>query len=230
MIAHDAEAFGEWKKIERHVVGTAVFERGNERLTIMNVNRHAVEQTAGVDLIYYFYKYNSYILVQYKRMLREGDGLMYRLNDVSYEKEFSRMEELEHIFNNNLQLSLPLENSLSNYRLNQGTFYFKLCPAEITDITSTDMIQGMYIPLDYWKLLICSEQTLGPRGGRRMTFNNVERYFTNTLFIQLVQEGWLGSSVENTNIITNFIRRAIEENRSVILSSQESITSSRKSS
>ncbi|MBW4515391.1 MAG: hypothetical protein KME11_09220 [Timaviella obliquedivisa GSE-PSE-MK23-08B] len=228
MIAHDAEIFGDWKRIQRYLVGTAIFEKGNEQLTIMNVNRHVVEQTAGVDLIYYFHKFKSYILIQYKRMMRESDGLMYRLNDESYKKELSRMEKLDQILNDNLQLSLPLDNQLVDYRLNQGNLYFKLCPAEIIDITSTDMIQGMYIPLDYWKLLICSDQTLGPKGGRRMTFNNVGRYFNNTLFIGLVQDGWVGSQVKNEDIITEFIKQAMETNRSVILSSLKPIVPQQK--
>ena len=230
MITHDAEVFGDWKKIQRYLVGSARFEKGNEQLTITNVNRHVVEQTAGVDLICYFHKFKSYILIQYKRMMRESDELMYRLNDKSYKKELSRMEELDQILNGNLQLSLPLGNQPVDYRLNQGTFYFKLCPAEITDITSTAMIQGMYIPFDYWKLLICSDQTLGPKGGRRMTFDNVGRYFNNTLFIGLVQDGWVGSQIRNKDIITKVISQAIETNRSVILSSLKPIVPEQKQS
>lgn len=59
MIAHDAEVFGDWKKISRYMVGAAIFRKGQEHLTVMNVNRHAIERTAGVDLIYYFHEYDS---------------------------------------------------------------------------------------------------------------------------------------------------------------------------
>lgn len=60
MVNHDAEVFGDWNRIKKYQVGAAVFEKGEKRLTIVNVNRHKLEQTLGVDLIYYCHRYNSY--------------------------------------------------------------------------------------------------------------------------------------------------------------------------
>ena len=223
MIINDLDVFGEWERLRESFVGTVRFRKGNEQLTIINVNRLPLEKTMGVDLIYYFHKFDSYILVQYKRMLQERNNTTYRLNDESYKSEISRMNELEQIFSNNLQMSLPKNNQPSDYKLNQCAFYFKLCPAKITDINSMEMIKGMYIPLDYWKILIASEQTLGAKGGRVMTFENVDRYFNNTLFIDLVQNGWVGSPIKDSKIITEIIRQAMESGRSVILSSLKTI-------
>jgi hypothetical protein len=124
------------------------------------------------------------------------------------------MNELETLFTNE-----PSQAPLYNFRMHRGPFYFKLCPAEINDITSTDMIHGMYVPLDYWNLLVDSDSIVGPQGGRRITFENVGRYFNNTIFIELVQAGWFGSRVSQTNIITDIISRSLENNKSVILAS-----------
>lgn len=152
-------------------------------------------------------------------MVKENDALIYRLNDDSYREELERMKELETIFEQHrLQPSLPLDTRPSSYRLHSGTFYFKLCPAEIVDITSAEMIKGMYIPLDYWKVIVASKDTTGPKGGKRITFENVGRHFSNTLFINLVQYGWVGSPIRDNRIITQFIQKALENNRSVVLS------------
>jgi predicted DNA-binding transcriptional regulator len=56
-----------------------------------------------------------------------------------------------------------------------------------------------------------------------MTFENVDRYFNNTLFIDLVQNGWVGSPIKDSKIITEIIRQAMESGRSVILSSLKTI-------
>jgi hypothetical protein len=86
----------------------------------------------------------------------------------------------------------------------------------VLDLTSTDMIKGMYVPLEYWDALLKSPNIVGENGGRRITFDNVERYFNNTLFIQLVQSGWVGSNLAGTGVLTQLINSALENN-SVLL-------------
>jgi hypothetical protein len=219
MIAHDAEVFGNWKKLARSHVGTVEFRKGQERLSIMNVNRHSVERTLGVDLFYFHYRYRSYVMVQYKRMEKETSGMVYRLGDKTYEAELQRMRYYEGILK---KANLPLMFDLKDYRLHPGTAYFKLCPVEALDLASTDMIKGMYIPLDYWDALLKSPNIFGQRGGRQITFENVERYFNNTLFIHLAQAGWIGSNLEGTDILTKLIRLALEGDRSLILAALQS--------
>ena len=77
-----------------------------------------------------------------------------------------------------------MEIKTSNYRLNPEMFLFKLCPSEIFEPTSKEMIQGIYIPLEYWNLLMASPETDGKQGGKIITYSNgksnVKRYFNNT--------------------------------------------------
>jgi hypothetical protein len=44
------------------------FQQGPRKLTVINVNRSGVEHALGVDLVYYNHEFDSYVLVQYKRM------------------------------------------------------------------------------------------------------------------------------------------------------------------
>lgn len=213
LIAHDASVFGGWENLGPAHVASAVFKRGSERLSVMNVNRHPVEQTLGVDLFYYHYRYESYVTVQYKRMEKGAAGDVFWLNDETYEKELRRMRRYEAALRK-ARSRLPFE--LRDFRLHPGTAYFKLCPAGPLDPSSTDMIKGMYIPLEYWEALLRSPNVVGERGGRRMTFESVERYFNNTLFIELVQAGWVGSNPGRTEVLTELIKASLEGN-SVLL-------------
>jgi hypothetical protein len=214
MINHDAEVFGDWDRVKRYQVGATVFQKGQERLTVINVNRNKLEKTLGVDLIYYCHTYNSYIMIQYKRLTRENtnDKWGYRPTEVSYKEEIDRMRNFEDLF--------PRTDAISDiidYRLHQEPFYFKLCPAEIFDPTSTDMLPGMYIPLDFWKILIESPNVLGKRGGKMLTFENVGRYLNNSFFINLAGQGWIGSKIIRTDVISSVIQESLEHNRAVVL-------------
>jgi hypothetical protein len=177
------------------VVGAAEFVKEGHKLTIMNVNRHKIEETLGVDLLIYHHTYRSYVLIQYKRMTKDGDSLTYRPVDNSYSSEIQRMESFRKL------TSEPKLKCVSDFRLNNEFFYFKLCPAEIKEPLSTKMIPGMYLPLSYWRLLLSSIETSGRRGGRLFSYDNVKRYINNTLFTDLVQNGWVGSQV---SLISHF--------------------------
>lgn len=214
MIAHDAEVFGDWGKIRRYVVGATEFIRDNHKLTILNVNRHEVEQTLGVDLLIYHHTYRSYVMIQYKRMIKENSESIYRPNSDTYRSEISRMERfLSQIKGTD---RAHTDNPV-DYRLNSELFYFKLCPANLDDILSTKMIAGMYIPIMLWKTLIESEETTGPKGGKIFSYNNVKRRLNNSEFVNLVQNGWIGSRVRASDTISSIIHDSISRDNSVLL-------------
>lgn len=211
MVIHDSQVFGDWDKINQFVVGAAEFERAGHKLTIMNVNRHKIEETLGVDLLMYHHTYKSYVLVQYKRMTKDGKSLSYRPLDSSYSSEIQRMEEFQ-------KQRQDIEQFTPNdFRLNDDFFYFKLCPADIKEPLSTKMIPGMYLPLPYWKVLLSSDNTLGEKGGRKISYENVSRYINNPLFTELMQNGWVGSQVPNTNNISKQIQQSITGGKSIVL-------------
>jgi hypothetical protein len=211
MVIHDSQVFGDWEKISQFVVGAAEFVKDGHKLTIMNVNRHKIEETLGVDLLMYHHTYKSYVLIQYKRMIKDGESLSYRPGDMSYAAEIRRMESFQ-------KQSQTIAGSKPNdYRLNDDFFYFKLCPADIKEPLSTKMITGMYIPLCYWNILLSSDSTLGEKGGRKLSYSNVDRYINNTLFTELMQSGWIGNQVSDTELITNQIQESIAGGNSLVL-------------
>jgi hypothetical protein len=62
-----------------HQAGRSIFTQGRRKLEVYYANRNALENTLGVDLIYYNEEYELFALVQYKLMREEGnDRMVYR--------------------------------------------------------------------------------------------------------------------------------------------------------
>ena len=71
-IIHDSGSFPGMEVAARHAIGSVILADGDEYLTILNCNRQPLETTLGVDLIYYSHRYDSFVMVQYKRMSERG--------------------------------------------------------------------------------------------------------------------------------------------------------------
>lgn len=214
MIFHDLRVFGDWREIYRYQTGpTAEFRRGREALTVVNANRNPIEKSLGVDLVYYNHRYDSFVMVQYKRMEEESRNTwVYRpYADKGYEKELSRMKGFE-----TENPDVPDEWGLEEYRLHSRAFYWKLCENVSFKPTATELIRGIYLPLDYWELLLKDKRVSGPRDGIAIGRFNVGRHINNTLFIALVQDGWIGSRAGRSAVINEIIRQCLENGKSVI--------------
>lgn len=211
IIAKDSRIFGDWvKKQQEHITGAIEFTRDDEKLTILNVNRTPIEKTLGVDLLYYHHRYKSFVLVQYKRMEKEGNSseLGFRPVGKQYGKELSRMRQfkIKHSDNDS--------SSFDNYRLNPEAFYLKLCPSVVFNSLKTELLMGMYWPLDAWDSLLGDSCVKGRNGGIRITYKNAGRSINNSLFVQLVQDGWIGSRGVVSDAL-NYVTRMVLAGRSV---------------
>jgi hypothetical protein len=212
IIVHDSAVFGEWLPFQRMAVGTLTFERRGKKLTVMNVNRTRVEETLGVDLLYYHHAYESYVFVQYKRMRKLADGsAIFRPVGPSYEAEMARMRAADGA------CSHPPPKSPPEYRINGHAFFVKLCPRIRFDANTSKLLTGMYFPLGYWDLLTHSSSARGPRGGVVVSYENAERWIGNSLFIQMVQDGWVGSAGGDTATFTRVVRAALDQRHSVLI-------------
>lgn len=216
MLIHDSKIFANWESVPVRPDITAQYRQGDKTLTIQNYNREKIEEQLGVDLLYYNHFYKSYILIQYKRLLFEGGREVFRLSERNYMKEYERMTKLQSYLD-----SSSNENSSSNepndYRIHNGLCYFKLCEKTALNYSSSEMIKGMYIPLDFWDELIKSDSTTGKSGGKLITYDNVGRYFNNTNFIELVKNGWIGSDIKQGRELEKIIIEILNSGRSLVL-------------
>jgi len=220
MIAHDGHAFSDWKEtFKAQALAMAVFEKNGEKLYVMNVNRHPLERTLGVDLIYYHHVYDSFVLVQYKRMTGSADGFgsIYRPDaDRSYKREKENMERFLEKYMRASLISTP-----QGFRMHEMPFYFKLCNSVSLTPLSSELIRGMYFPLSYWRVLLSSDKVKGPRGGVGVTYENAGRWLSNTEFVQLVQKGWIGSPPSVSKNISAIINERLKQHNSVTVAYSE---------
>jgi hypothetical protein len=214
-INHDHTAFPGMSILQRDVVSAVTLTDGSEQITILNCNRQPLEQTLGVDLIYYSHRFEAFVLVQYKRMVSRSGQPEYRPNsDPNHAKEMARMKSVEKLLSSSKLHSLPPSNS---YRLNSGPFFIKLCEAKASIALDSGLVTGMYLPLKLWESLLLSPQVVGPKGGISITWENCTRRFTNSEFTSLLRYGWIGSNDSQTKQLSHIIEQVLASGRMLVL-------------
>lgn len=214
LIAHDTERFGSWLPEDTGDVAWRSFTDGRRRVFVMNANRTAVEHTLGVDVVYWNEQQSSFVLVQYKKMRREDDEpgggptrLVYR-PDRNLERELERMR----------QVDAQCTSQPGDFRLLWTPCWLKLCDPTSRVSDPADLIRGMYFAREHFEELM--QACRGPRGGIAITYENTSRHFSNTLFIELVRDGWIGSSGSGTDQLRDLVRESISTGHSVLFGAQ----------
>ncbi|MCU7730914.1 hypothetical protein ODJ79_44980 [Actinoplanes sp. KI2] len=209
LINHDVERFSNWLPASTESVAWRAFTDGQSRLFVMNANRTAVENTLGVDVVYFNERRSSFVLVQYKKMSREqlkADGsrtLGYR-PDSKLKGELARMEKVDRL----------CSGTSGEFRLLRSACWMKLCePSGIVKDPSA-LVRGMYFAREHFLDLM--DTSKGPRGGIRLTYDNVQRHLNNTQFIELVRDGWIGTSGSGSDQVQNLIRQSIQTGHAVV--------------
>jgi hypothetical protein len=211
LIINDFTCFGDLKVIKEYKNTICTLSNGRNTVSIIYANRTPLENNIGVDLIYYGHNYQTFIFVQYKRLAEEKKNFIYRANnDKSLIKELDRMNNLKtHIIEDEY-----------DYRINNEIFYFKFCK-EKQDIFTKDMCQGFYIPKDFFDLIYNRQK----KGNKSIIFSYdvVERYLNNTLFIELIKSGLIGTKNVNAGNISKIINETLESGKSLILATNDRV-------
>lgn len=214
MIEHDVLTFPGITALQPDLVGAVSISTASGTLTILNANRTRVERTLGVDLVYFNHRYNSFTLVQYKRMLGDDNPVYRPGGDRNLDKELGRMRKFE-------SGSSKVEPTYETYRLVDSPFFLKLCKANSPGDWNGRMLQGMYFPLQLWDLLVKSPAAKGRGGGIAIGFDSAKRRMTNSEFTRLLREGWLGTSVQDTQRIDDILVEQLAAGRSVVAAVHE---------
>lgn len=222
ILLHDTQLFPGWDRDrdgDLAGIGYAFHDReGDRRLTIMNVNRAPLETTTGVDLVYYRHEPDAFVLVQYKRLVEEQSGWLYRPSgDRNFAPERKRMVDLRA----RLGLPGPAFSGPDEFRLTGEPFYFKFCSSRLVDQSSDQLIRGMYIPLGFFDLLEASGGLTGPRGGIAIGWDNAGRWLDNTTFTHLVADAWIGTYGQASRQMAEVIRGGLRLGRAVIVAVEE---------
>jgi hypothetical protein len=188
-------------------------ENPDVRLTVVMANRLPLEEQTGADLIYYNETYRSFVMVQYKAMEKGSDGPEFRWKPKDQlADEIARMDKLLTTLK-----AQPEDLTPGSFRLHANPFFLKLCPRIIFNPDDKGLFKGMYLPLDLWKSLADDPVTQGPRGGRVVSYANVGRRLTNSEFITLVANAWVGTTVPQSSLLEKVIRSVLETGKTVTI-------------
>lgn len=219
MVVNDLQSLPGFEVIKTYPYGAAVFESEatSERLTVILANRLPLEEQTGTDLIYFNETYQSFVMVQYKAMERterkSGVPLyLYRLPDTQLKEEIDRMD----VVLGTLKACAP-NTDIGGFRLTENPFFLKLCPRLVFNPDDVGLVPGMYLPLDYWKLLENDPGIKGPKGGLRITYDNAKRHFDNTSFTTVVSKAWLGTTPSQSMVLQEVIRTVLETGKAVAI-------------
>ena len=219
MVINDLQNLPGFEVIKTYPYGAAVFEseETSERLTVILANRLPLEEQTGTDLIYFNETYQSFVMVQYKAMDRADrkSGIplyLYRLPDAQLKEEIDRMDAVLVA----LKGCAP-NTDIGGFRLTENPFFLKLCPRLVFNPDSVGLVPGMYLPLDYWKLLENDPGIKGPKGGLRITYENAKRHFDNTSFTTVVSKAWVGTTPSQSQVLQEVIRTTLETGKAVAI-------------
>lgn len=209
---HSVPGFDEVQSLPH--VSTAIFRNDETTLHVTLANKRPLEHQTGADLIYFNQTFGSFVMVQYKAMEQdEKRAALFRFPQSQLTEEIERMDRLLD------QLSaLSVTKTSRNFRLNENPFYLKFCPRiQKFEPNSTALTSGMYIPLDLWKRLEADSSLNGPRGGKSLTYQNVGRFVDNGSFAMLVERAWIGTTINASKILAEWIRHISKSGRSITL-------------
>ena len=208
LINYDVDRFAGWVDVPNVRAAWRTFRDRERRVFVMNANRTPVEQTLGVDVVYYSQHSRAFVLVQYKRMSTEQGGahheLFYR-PDQQLEVELERMEAVDAM----------CREQPGDFRLLATACWLKLCDPDPKVDDAASLIKGMYFAREHFVDLL--KTCKGPKGGTRIGYSNVPRYLNNTEFTGLVRDGWIGSRGPATDKIARLVRESLETGHAVVV-------------
>lgn len=185
----------------------------SKRLTVIMANRLPLEQQTGADLIYFNEAYRSFVMVQYKAMEKRDDEMEFRWQEKDqFCDEIKRMETLLEELK-----KLPSGEHPDGFRFSDNPFFLKFCPRVVFNPDDKGLFKGIYLPLDLWKRADAAGRFTGPRGGKVLTFQNVGRRINNSEFVGLVAGSWVGTSIEQSAVLSEIVRKVLETGKTVTI-------------
>lgn len=188
---------------------------GQHTLDIMNVNTTGFETATGVDLVYYNYDYDSFVLVQYKRK-EPGNGSRIAGVDARLPLQLTKMVAFDAIALASASIS-P-----SAYRLGTGATFIKFASPALVPIREQDLTRGIYVPSGLLKRLHDAGLLVGPGGGAAITYANLGRWIQNDAFADLVRKGWVGTSGLTVADLKAFVAERLSEGRLTVVAAHSS--------
>ncbi|MCP2348132.1 hypothetical protein [Nonomuraea roseoviolacea] len=205
VIRHDWQHLPGWMRVQASWTEQR-FYRGKRRLSVFYANTRPLEHLTGVDLVYYNEFHGCFVCVQYKKFQHEAQaGWVYRPSHI-LDSELQRMKAIDE--------KCKVGADVTDIRLLDTATFFKLHEPMQFEPGNTDLVPGMYLSREHFELLL--EKNRGGQGGRRIGYATVPRHLTNTLFAELLGQGWIGTRGASTDLVRDQIRSSLSRDRGLV--------------
>ena len=210
IVSSDASQLPGFNAIAFDVTGRTIFERGAERLIIYTANRLPLEEMFGVDLIYINETKGNIVMLQYKMLEEE------RQSDVSSDWLFRPDNQFQEEV---ARMQIPASpGAIMDYRLNSSPFFFKFVKRRLIGNSPTSFL----VSLDHLKQILASPESLGPRGGVRVSYDTLDgTYLRQDDMISLIHSGYVGTYRTQTEALATLIDAVSRGNRALVLAWQK---------
>lgn len=212
LLEHDARIFQ--TLLGSTPTKSAMFSDGGERsVRVHVVDQTPIETVLGIDLIIYSTCYENFLLLQYKRMIKNGADWCYKVSPSSnINDQLQRMSA----FRSAASAMPPSPATLWSYRLHDGPFYFKFCEQFRPDARDDSLIKGITMPESHLREFLTLPEAKGVSGGLSIGYENCPRYLSNTEFIQLAKVGWIGAGPQSISLLKQVLQANREGGRSAM--------------
>ena len=178
---------------EIDITGRAKYRNESEELIIYTANKNPLEHLLGVDLIYINNIQKNMVMVQYKMLEKEGNSWIFRDKNNQLHDEVERMNSIKEILN---------DNSQNEYRLNSSPFFLRFIKRQ----SSGNNPVSFCISLDHYQQIINQPITLGPRSGRRIGYDEMQKHYIGKSELEgLIRSGYVGTYSQDTDNIHEII-------------------------
>ncbi|TWS26287.1 hypothetical protein FK268_03360 [Tsukamurella sputi] len=193
------------------------FTNGRNTVDVINVNATGIETATGVDLIYFNHDFQSFVLVQYKRMTISEHSARISGVDERFLSQLDRMKRFDSVI-----ATTAIPDSSEAFRLYPGSTFVKFAYPLASPSKGADLTRGMYVPSNLLRILDQEGALATPRGARAVTHDNLKRWLSNDDFVSLVRNGWVGTSNVAISDIARFVRESLRLQRITVVAAHQS--------
>lgn len=178
---------------------------GRREVRVHVYDKKPLETVLGIDLLIYLADYKSYLLLQYKCMEPKSDDQGKTWSYLVNSQILQQIEAMDVAVAAISQKSISEVPSLMDWRLSDETFFFKFCETTSPDARDDALIAGITLGYSHLKKFLSLPESYGDRGGQRVGYGNCPRYLTNTQFVELARDGWIGCDQQGYKFISQVI-------------------------
>ena len=106
---------------------------------------------------------------------------------------------------------------LTSWRLNDEVFFWKFCEGTRLKDSDGALTHGITLSREHLEDFLSLPESRPGGKGPRIGYSNCHRYLTNTQFVELAREGWIGGGAKASVVIQKILKASQDGGRRAVL-------------